>query len=131
MLILTTDLGVHALVICSVLYSVLIFIIDSRFICKYLRMHLRIFRVYGRPIAAAIVMGAAAKLVYEVIRLGGTMIVDRPYFVNLFATAAAIEAAVPVYFFVLIKVGGLKKNDILQAPKGAKILGILQKAGWM
>ncbi len=130
-LILATDLGVHALVICSVLYSVLIFLIDSRFICKYLRMHLRVFRVYGRPVAAAIVMGAAAKLAYEGIRLGGMMISDRTYFINLFATAAAIAVAIPVYFFVLIKVGGLKKNDILQAPKGARILGVLQKAGWM
>ena len=130
-LILATDLGVHALVICSVLYSVLIFLIDSRFICQYLRMHLRVFRVYGRPVAAAIVMGAAAKLAYEGIRLGGMMISDRTYFINLFATAAAIAVAIPVYFFVLIKVGGLKKNDILQAPKGARILGVLQKAGWM
>ncbi len=130
-LILATDLCVHALVICSVLYSVLIFLIDSRFICKYLRMHLRVFRVYGRPVAAAIVMGAAAKLAYEGIRLGGMMISDRTYFINLFATAAAIAVAIPVYFFVLIKVGGLKKNDILQAPKGARILGVLQKAGWM
>ena len=130
-LILATDLCVHALVICSVLYSVLIFLIDSRFICQYLRMHLRVFRVYGRPVAAAIVMGAAAKLAYEGIRLGGMMISDRTYFINLFATAAAIAVAIPVYFFVLIKVGGLKKNDILQAPKGARILGVLQKAGWM
>ena len=130
-LILATDLCVHALVICSVLYSVLIFLIDSRFICKYLRMHLRVFRVYGRPVAAAIVMGAAAKLAYEGIRLGGMMISDMTYFINLFATAAAIAVAIPVYFFVLIKVGGLKKNDILQAPKGARILGVLQKAGWM
>ena len=59
------------------------------------------------------------------------MISDRTYFINLFATAAAIAVAIPVYFFVLIKVGGLKKNDILQAPKGARILGVLQKAGWM
>ena len=130
-LILTTDLGVHALVLCSVLYSVLIFIIDSRFICKYLRMHLRIYRVYGRPVVAAAVMGIVTKLIYELVYRAGVLVADRPYFVNLIATAAAIVVAIAVYFFVLIRIGGLKKNDILQAPKGTKILALLQKIRWI
>jgi stage V sporulation protein B len=130
-LILTTDLGVHALVLCSVLYSVLIFIIDSRFICKYLRMHLRIYRVYGRPVVAAAVMGIVTKLIYELVYRAGVLVADRPYFVNLIATVAAIVVAIAVYFFVLIRIGGLKKNDILQAPKGTKILGLLQKIRWI
>ena len=130
-LILTTDLGVHALVLCSVLYSVLIFIIDSRFICKYLRMHLRIYRVYGRPVVAAAVMGIVTKLIYELVYRAGVLVADRPYFVNLIATVAAIVVAIAVYFFVLIRIGGLKKNDILQAPKGTKILALLQKIRWI
>ena len=130
-LILTTDLGVHALVLCSVLYSVLIFLIDSRFISKYLRMHLRVFRVYGRPVVAAAVMGVATRLIYELVFRGGMMIAERTYLVNLIASAVSIAVAVVVYFYVLIKIGGLKKNDILQAPKGAKILSLLQKIGWI
>jgi stage V sporulation protein B len=130
-LILFTDLGVHALVLCSVLYSVLIFAIDSHFICKYLRMRLRIYRVYGRPVAAAAVMGIVTKLVYELVYRGGVLVVDRPYFINLIATAASIVIAIFVYFFVLIRIGGLKKNDILQAPKGTRILALLQKLKWI
>ena len=130
-LILFTDLGVHALVLCSVLYSVLIFIIDSRFINKYLKMRLKIYPVYGRPVAAALIMGAVTKIVYELLFRAGTMVADRPYFVNLIAAAVSIAVAVVVYFFVLIRIGGLKKNDILQAPKGTRILAILQKIGWM
>ena len=130
-LILTTDLGVHALVICSVLYSVLIFLIDSKFICKYLRMHLYIYKVYGRPVVAAAVMGVVTRLVYELVYRGGMAISERTYFMNLIASVAAIFVAVIVYFYVLIRIGGLKKSDILQAPKGTKILGLLQKMGWM
>ena len=130
-LIMTTDLGVHALVICSVLYSVLIFFIDSRFICKYLKIRLRVFRVYGRPVVAAAVMGAVTRLVYELVFRVGMMVAERTYFMNLIASVVSIVAAVIVYFFVLIRIGGLKKNDILQAPKGTKILGILQRIGWM
>ena len=130
-LIMTTDLGVHALVICSVLYSVLIFLIDSRFICKYLKIRLRVFRVYGRPVIAAAVMGVVTRLVYELVFRIGMMAAERTYFMNLIASVVSIAAAVIVYFFVLIRIGGLKKNDILQAPKGTKILGILQRIGWM
>lgn len=130
-LILFTDLGVHALVLCSVLYSVLIFLIDSRFICKYLRMHFYIYKVYGRPVVAAVIMGFVTRIVYALIYRAGMMAMGREYLVNLIATAIAIVIAVVVYFFVLIRIGGLKKNDILQAPKGTKILGLLQKIGWM
>ena len=130
-LILTTDLGVHALVLCSVLYSVLIFLIDSRFICKYLRMRLRVDRVYGRPVIAAAVMGVVTKLVYELIYSAGMMATERTYFVNLAASAVAIVAAVVVYFFVLIKIGGLTRADVLQAPKGRSILRVLEKIHWM
>ena len=130
-LIMTTDLGVHALVICSVLYSVLIFLIDSSFICKYLKIRLRVFRVYGRPVVAAAVMGVVTRLVYELVFRIGMMAAERTYFMNLIASAVSIVVAVIVYFYVLIRIGGLKKNDILQAPKGTKILEILQRIGWM
>ena len=76
-------------------------------------------------------MGAVTKIVYELLFRAGTMVADRPYFVNLIAAAVSIAVAVVVYFFVLIRIGGLKKNDILQAPKGTRILAILQKIGWM
>ena len=130
-MITTTDLGVHALVLCSVLYSVLIFLIDSRFISKYLRMHLRIYRVYGRPVIAAAVMGVVTKLVYELIFRAGMMAFERTYLVNLIASVIAIAAAVLVYFFVLIRIGGLTREDVLQAPKGTKLLRILEKIRWM
>ena len=130
-MITTTDLGVHALVLCSVLYSVLIFLIDSRFISKYLRMHLRIYRVYGRPVIAAAVMGVVTKLVYELIFRAGMMAFESTYLVNLIASVIAIAAAVLVYFFVLIRIGGLTREDVLQAPKGTKLLRILEKIRWM
>ena len=130
-LIVFTDLGVHALVLCSVLYSVLIFVIDSRFICRYLRMRLRLFNVYGKPVVAALIMGAVTRIIYELISHAGFLVTERTYMVNLFASAVSIVVAVVVYFFVLIRIGGLKKNDILQVPKGHKVLGLLTKLKWM
>ena len=130
-LILFTDLGIHSLVLCSVLYSVLIFLIDSRFICKYLKMRLRVYKVYGPPVIAAVVMGVVTKIVYELIFRGGMIVLERTYFVNLIATVVSIVAAVVVYFFVLIRMGGLKRQDIVQVPKGTAILRLLERIHWM
>ena len=52
---------------------------------------------------------------------------DRVYFNNLIASVAAIAVAIIVYFAVLIKIGGLTREDLLQVPKGAKVVGVLQK----
>ena len=46
-LMLYTDMGGHALAICSLLYSFLIFMVDSHFICKYLDMKIPFGKVYG------------------------------------------------------------------------------------
>ena len=56
---------------------------------------------------------------------------ERTYLVNLIASVIAIAAAVLVYFFVLIRIGGLTREDVLQAPKGTKLLRILEKIRWM
>lgn len=126
-----TDMAEHSLVLCSVLYSVLIFLIDNYFICRYLKMRIRIGSVYGRPVLAAAVMGVVTRVVYELVNRLGLAVVDSTYFVNLIAAAVSIFVAVIVYFFVLIRIGGLKEKDILQAPKGATLLRVLKKIKWM
>ena len=130
-LMLYTDMGGHALAICSLLYSFMIFMIDSHFICKYLDMKIPFGKVYGRPIAAAVVMGIATAHVYSLVNRLLMAAADRVYFNNLIAAALAIAVAIVVYFAVLIKIGGLTREDLLQVPKGAKVVGILQKARLM
>ena len=126
-LMLYTDMGGHALAICSLLYSFMIFMIDSHFICKYLDMKIPFGKVYAKPIAAAVVMGIATALVYSLVNRLLMAAADRVYFNNLIASVAAIAVAIIVYFAVLIKIGGLTREDLLQVPKGAKVVGVLQK----
>ena len=126
---LFTGLGVHALVLCSVLYSVLIFSINNHFIHKYMHMRMYVWKVYGRPAAASLFMGAAAKAVYELLFFVVQKVLGRVYFANLIATAAAILAAVFVYFAALIKLKGVSRNDILMLPKGQKILDLMVRKG--
>ena len=126
-LMLYTGMGGHALAICSLLYSFMIFMVDSHFICKYLNMKIPFGKVYGKPLAAAAVMGIVTALVHYFVYHRLMEAADRVYFNNLVATAAAIAAAIVVYFLVLIKIGGLTREDLLQVPKGAKVVGVLQK----
>ncbi len=126
-LMLYTEMGGHALAICSLLYSFLIFMVDSHFICKYLDMKIPFGKVYGRPIAAAAAMGIVTALVYTIVNRLLMAAADRVYFNNLIASVAAIAVAIIVYFAVLIKIGGLTREDLLQVPKGAKVVGVLQK----
>ncbi len=74
-------------------------------------------------------MGAAAKAVYELLFFVMQKVLGRVYFANLIATAAAILAAVFVYFAALIKLKGVSRNDILMLPKGQKILDLMVRKG--
>ena len=72
-------------------------------------------------------MGIATALVYSLVNRLLMAAADRVYFNNLIASVAAIAVAIIVYFAVLIKIGGLTREDLLQVPKGAKVVGVLQK----
>ena len=78
-------------------------------------------------IAAAAAMGIVTALVYTIVNRLLMAAADRVYFNNLIASVAAIAVAIVVYFAVLIKIGGLTREDLLQVPKGAKVVGVLQK----
>ena len=125
--ILLAELSITVIFYCSLLYSFMIFMIDSHFICKYLNMKIPFGKVYGRPIAAAAAMGIVTALVYTIVNRLLMAAADRVYFNNLIASVAAIAVAIVVYFAVLIKIGGLTREDLLQVPKGAKVVGVLQK----
>ena len=76
-------------------------------------------------------MGIATALVYSLVNRLLMAAADRVYFNNLIASVAAIAVAIIVYFAVLIKIGGLTREDLLQVPKGTKVVSVLQKVKLM
>ena len=76
-------------------------------------------------------MGIVTKILYEIVYRGGMAVVNRAYYCNLVASGLSIAVAVVVYFFVLIKVGGLREQDIAMVPKGDKLIGVLKRVGWL
>ena len=125
-----TDWGVYALVLVSVLYAAIIFALNELFLRRYLDLKIDSAQVYGKPLLSAAVMGAAAFGVYT----GIFRLVSRfrgEYFSNFAAVLPAILVAVPVYFFLLIKLRGFTEEDILGLPKGAGLVRLLRKLRWL
>lgn len=125
-----TDWGIYSMVFVSVLYAAVIFALNELFLRRYLGLEMDGVKVYGKPVLSALVMGAAAYGVYRglfsvFIRFRGE------YFSNFAAVVPAILAAVPIYFFVIIRLGGLTREDILGLPKGAALAKALKKLRWI
>ncbi len=125
-----TDWGIYSMVFVSVLYAAVIFALNELFLRRYLGLEMDGVKVYGKPVLSALVMGAAAYGVYRglffvFIRFRGE------YFSNFAAVIPAILAAIPVYFFVIIRLGGLTGDDILGLPKGTALAKVLKKLRWL
>lgn len=131
-LLFATNMGVFALVLVSVLYSLMIFLLDSYFLQRYLKLDMDLYNVYARPLFAAAIMGVAAYGLYTMFEVFLELMGSRSlYLNNLIAMVPAILAAVLIYFFALIRMGTLSEEDILGLPKGSMLLKIFRKLKWM
>ncbi|SFQ19968.1 stage V sporulation protein B [Butyrivibrio proteoclasticus] len=126
-LLIYTDLGDFALCIVTILYSLMMCVLNNVFMHRYLPVYYDLKKTYLYPSVSALVMGASAFCVYELFEFLFSFIILSKYFANLFATFFAAFIASFVYFAVLIKAGGATEDDIKRFPKGASIAGILKK----
>lgn len=125
-----TDWGIYAMVLVSVLYAAIIFALNEIFLRHYLDLRVDGWQVYGKPLVSAAVMGAAAFGIHQgIFRLLSGF--RGEYLSNFIAVIPAILAAVPVYFFILIRLGGFTEEDILGLPKGGAIAGLLKRLHWL
>ena len=131
-LLFATNMGVFALVLVSVLYSLMIFLLDTYFLQRYLKLDMDLYNVYARPLFAATIMGVATYGLYTMFEVFLELVGSRSlYLNNLIAMVPAILAAVLIYFFALIRMGTLSEEDILSLPKGGMLLKIFRKLKWM
>ena len=131
-LLFATNMGVFALVLVSILYSLMIFLLDTYFLQRYLKLDMDLYNVYARPLFAATIMGVAAYGLYTMFEVFLELMGSRSlYLNNLIAMVPAILAAVLIYFFALIRMGTLSEEDILGLPKGSMLLKIFRKLKWM
>lgn len=125
-----TNWGIYAMVFVSVLYAAIIFALNELFLRRYLGLRMDAVKVYWKPVFSALIMGAATFMVYRaVFALASRFLAE--YFANFAAIIPAIAVAVPVYFFILIRLGSFTEEDILGLPKGGTIARLLRKLRWL
>lgn len=129
-----TDLDVRALVLVSILYSVMIFAVNQYYLRRFLGIRQDVRRDYLQPLICAALMGAAAKAVYYLVSMAAEPMRNLPkgfYFRNLAATAAALLAAVLVYGYTMVRSGTIRRKDFLSMPKGQLLVRLMEKLHWL
>lgn len=129
-----TDLDVRALVLVSILYSVMIFAVNQYYLRRFLGIRQDVRRDYLQPLVCAALMGAAAKAVYYLVSMAAELVENLPkgfYFRNLAATAAALLAAVLVYGYTMVRSGTIRRKDLLSMPKGQLLVRLMEKLHWL
>lgn len=129
-----TDLDVRALVLVSILYSVMIFAVNQYYLRRFLGIRQDVRRDYLQPLVCAALMGAAAKTVYYLVSMAAEPVENLPkgfYFRNLAATAAALLAAVLVYGYTMVRSGTIRRKDLLSMPKGQLLVRLMEKLHWL
>jgi stage V sporulation protein B len=127
LLLVHTNLGDVALCIVTIVYSLVMCLLNNFVMTRSLPVKYDLKKTYLFPIIASAVMGGAAFGIYQLFSLIFRQFVDSDYFVNLFSTAVAVLFAVFIYFLVLIRSGGASEEDIKRFPKGASIVSLLKK----
>ncbi|MBE5852195.1 MAG: polysaccharide biosynthesis protein [Lachnospiraceae bacterium] len=112
-LLIFTDMNLYALAIANICYSLLMCILNSRAVNKYLEYKENVMQTFVRPFFAAACMGAVAYGVYFVFAL---MMDER------IALIPALLVAVIVYFIFVIKFRAVTEEELRAIPKGTKLV---------
>ena len=144
-LLLNTPLTDVSLCVATIVYSLLMCILNSLSLKKYIVISNDIKKTYVLPIISSLVMGVASWGTYQLISFVFYIIKKNSfastveetvtfneylfsnYFVNLSATFISIIVAVVVYFVVLIASGGASEDELKRLPKGYKAVGLFKK----
>lgn len=118
-LLLVTDLKLYAIMAATVVYTVVICILNARAVKKYLGYQQEYMHTFVMPAVAAAVMGivtwASYKVCYHVVRS------------NAFAMAVSVVLSVLVYFVALMKIGGFTEEQLASFPKGRLLVKAARK----
>lgn len=108
-----TDAGVYGLIYSSIVFSILLTILNIRSIYRYSDVRFNFVHLLLKPIIASAVMGVAAILSYKLI-FTVIGIVD-------ISCILAIGVAGIMYFISLLLVKGISRQELEMMPMGAKI----------
>lgn len=116
----TTGLSIYAMLISNIIFMFLITIFNSVTLSKKTGYRQNIARLYILPIFASAIMGLFTFGSYKLV-----MLISRNK--NGIATIFSILLSMFVYFILVIKFGIIRKNELYQFPKGARLVRLADK----
>ncbi|WP_026523649.1 putative polysaccharide biosynthesis protein [Butyrivibrio sp. MB2005] len=122
-----TDLGNKSLAIVTIVYSLMMCVLNEVAIGRYLDVFQDYKKLYLLPGLSAAFMGIFAFLVYRLFDYLLGLFLGSDYFVNLISVAAAMFVAVIVYALMMVKTKAVTEDELLSFPKGESMVRLLKK----
>ena len=117
--LLFTNLNLYSIAIATIVYSLLMCVLNQLAVRKYLGYRQNIKKIFVLPMIASVIMGVCAYFVYlGMHKISGS---------NLISLIIAIIIAACVYGVLVLRLGVLTKEDIEAMPKGKKLAKLLKK----
>jgi stage V sporulation protein B len=127
-LLLYTNLDLYALCIATVIYALLMCLLNALSIRKHLNYEQELFKTFVLPAIAAFWMGVVAGTVYFGLDKGIVLLAEMSQFWrNIICLIPSLLIAVIVYFMLVIKLGAVSKNELKTMPKGHVLVRIAEK----
>lgn len=123
MLLLDEKYTLYYYVFSTVLYALILCVLNQISVHKYLKYSQELNRTFLRPILASAVMGGVAFGVYQ-----GLYYLFR---INILALAVAICLGAIIYFVLIIRWHAVSEEEMRGMPKGHMMIGIAKKFGIM
>jgi stage V sporulation protein B len=122
-----TDLGIYGVMLATMVYSLIMCILNSISLRKYLDYKQEFDKTFARPVFSSLIMGAAAFGIYEGTSYLLELFMSSLYFVNLISLVITVGLAAPIYFVLVIKLKAVKETDIKGLPKGYLLVKAAKK----
>ena len=123
LLLAFTDLGIFALAIAVTVYSFMMCLLNGISIRKATGYQQEMAETFLLPLWASLIMGVVVAAVYH----GLMYILKSSYFVSAVSLVLAVVIGVLVYFVMALKLGAMKKKDLLGMPGGRTIVSFAVK----
>lgn len=118
-LLMFTELDLYALVICLIVYSFMMCVLNSISVRHCIGVGENFKTMFLMPAIAAAIMGASAKGTY----MGMQLFVSS----NIICLVPSLLVAVIVYFVAALMIGAVGREQLLNLPKGQLIVRVAEK----
>lgn len=125
LLLMWTGLGVEAVIIATVLYSVVVCVLNAFAIGRVLGYCTDAKSCYIYPLISALVMAVVVAAIYWIPYMIAPSVIGR-YVVNAILTVIAVVVGVLVYLIMYLQTTKMSVDEIRKLPMGSKIVRVVK-----